>query len=69
MDVLACNLAGENVAILLLPAAEELERVGPELQSTTQIGDEATFNCRLTRLPVDINGGDRRKYKVKTNGL
>lgn len=61
MDVLACNLARENVAIFLLAASEVLERVGPELQSTTQIGDEAILNCRLTRLPMGID------KKNKTN--
>lgn len=59
MDVLACDLAGENMAILLLPAAEELKRVGPELQSTAQVGDEAVFHHRLTRLPVDIDDKDQ----------
>lgn len=35
VDVPACNFAGENVAVLLLAAAEELKWVGPELESTT----------------------------------
>lgn len=61
MDVLAGNLAGENVAILLLAAAEELEGVGPKLQSTTQVGDETVFHCRLTRLPMGI--GKKNVYE------
>lgn len=60
VDVLPCDLAGEDVAILVLAAAKELEWVGPKLQSTTQIGDEAILNCRLTRLPTGI------KKKEKT---
>lgn len=60
VDVLACDLAGEDMAILLLTTAQELERVSPKLQSATQIGDEAIFHCRFTRLPVDM------KYNVKT---
>lgn len=55
VDVLACNLAGENMAVFLLAAAEELERISPELQSTTQVGNEAILNCRLTRLPKGID--------------
>lgn len=58
MDVLACDFARENMAVLLLAAAEELERVGPELQSTTQVGDEAILNWRLTRLPMGIDKKD-----------
>lgn len=70
MNVLACDLAGENMAVLLLAAAEELERVGPELQSTAQVRDEAIFNCRLSRLPMDIGKKelvDNIQYKAKTN--
>jgi len=48
VDELACDLAGENVPVLLLAAAEELKRVGPELQSTTQVGDEAVLHHGLT---------------------
>lgn len=55
VNVLASDFAGENVAVLLLAAAEELKRVGPELQSTAQVRDEAIFNCRLSRLPVGID--------------
>ncbi len=49
VDVLASNLASENMAVLLLAAAEKLQRVGPELQSTAQIWDEAVLNCWLPR--------------------
>lgn len=58
VDVLSCDLAGENVAIFHLTAAEELQGVGSKLQSTTQIGNEAILNCRLTRLPVCIDKKD-----------
>lgn len=55
VDVLACDLAGENMAVFVLAAAEELERVGPELQSTAQVRDEAILNCRFTRSPMAID--------------
>lgn len=55
VDVLACDLAGKNMAVLLLAAAEELERVSTELQSTTHVGNEAILNCRLTRLPMGMD--------------
>lgn len=70
VDVLACDLAGENMAILVLAAAEKLERVGPKLQSTTQVGNEAILNCRLTRLPICIEEkdiADNVQYKAKIN--
>ena len=65
VNVLPCNLAGENVSILFLAAAKELEWVGAKLQSTTQIGDETIFNCRLTRLPVGIENKDKT-YSILT---
>ncbi|TNN35770.1 hypothetical protein EYF80_054060 [Liparis tanakae] len=36
VDELAGDLAGEDVSVLLLPAAEELQRVGAELQRAAQ---------------------------------
>lgn len=59
MNVLACDLAGENMAVHLLAAAKELEWVCTELQSTAQVRDEAIFNYRLTRLPMGINKTER----------
>lgn len=53
VNVLASDFAGENMAILLLAATEELKRVGPKLQGTAQVRDEAIFNCRLPRLSVN----------------
>lgn len=61
VNILPCNLAGEDVAILVLTAAKELERVGPKLQSTTQIGDEAILNRRFTRLPLGIEKEKKKK--------
>ena len=58
------------MAILLLAAAEELKRVGPKLQSTSQIWDEAILNCRLTRLSKGSDKretGDNTEYRAKTN--
>ena len=60
VDVLARDLAGENVAVLLLAAAEELKRVGPELQSTAQVRDEAILNYRLARLSICVDKRDKR---------
>ncbi len=66
VDVLACDLAGENMAVLFLAAAEELERVSPELQRTTQVGNEAILDCRLTRLPMGIDKQESRQYLVQS---
>lgn len=54
VNELARDLAGENMTIFLLAAAEELKRVCPELQSTAQVGDEAVLHHRLTGLPVGM---------------
>lgn len=54
VDVLPCDLAGENVAVLLLSATEELEGVGSELQSTAQVRDEAVLHHGLTGIPKRI---------------
>lgn len=53
VDVFPCDIAGEDAAVLLLTTAEELERVGAELQRAAQIGDEAVLENRFTRLPED----------------
>lgn len=64
VDVLPCDLAGEDVAILLLSSVKELEWVGPELQSTTQIGDEAILNYRLARLPMYIEKKEKTIFST-----
>lgn len=60
VDVLACDLAGENVTVLLLATTEELEGVGPELQSTAEVRDESVFHRRLSKLPA------KKKKKKKS---
>lgn len=52
VDVLACDLAGEYVAVLFLSATKKLKWIGPKLKSTTQIGDQTILNWRLTGLPT-----------------
>ena len=51
VDVLPCDPAGEDVAVLLLSAAQELQGVGPKLQGTAQVGDEPILHWRFSRLP------------------
>lgn len=55
VDVLACDLAGKNIAVLLLTAVEKLKGVGPKLQSTAQVRDETIFHWWFTWLSVDVN--------------
>lgn len=52
VDVLACDLAGEYVAVLFLSATKKLKWIGPKLKGTTQIGDQAILYWRLTGLPT-----------------
>lgn len=54
VDVLAGDLAGEDVSVFVLAASEELEWVGAKLQSTAQVGDEAVLNGRFTLLPEEV---------------
>ena len=50
VDVLPCDPAGEDVSVLLLSAAEELQGVGSELQRTAQVGDQPVLHRRFSRL-------------------
>lgn len=63
VDVLPRNLAGEYVAVLFLSATKELKRIGPELKSTTQIGDQTVLDRRLTGLPMG-KPGERRRFST-----
>ena len=51
VHVLAGNLAGEYVAVLLLSAAQELQRVCAELQGAAQVRDEPIINWWFAWLP------------------
>lgn len=50
VNILASNFACENVPVLLLPAAEELQRVRPELQGAAEVGYPAVLHRRFSRL-------------------
>lgn len=54
VDELAGDLAGEDVAVFVLAAAEEFKRVGAELQGAAEVRNEAVLKSRLARLPIDI---------------
>lgn len=53
MDELACDLAGEDVAVFVLAAAKEVKRVGAELQGAAKVRNESVLKGRFTCLPVD----------------
>lgn len=56
VDELAGDLAGEDVAIFVLAAAEEVKWVGAKLQGAAQVGNEAVLKGRFTCLPVFQRG-------------
>lgn len=52
MDELAGNLAREDVAVFVLATAEEVERVGAELQGAAEVRNKSVVKGRFTCLSV-----------------